>query len=141
LRRAARGKTIPGMRRGIVWLGWTLVGALVTIGLYGIFTIGIVLLAAAFGLAMALRRSGNPPAPALALGGALALIPFGIAALPYTPCTEAGLVGYPGDPPATCGGFNPLIYFVPAGALLVFSVGAALSGRSRAGRRHRADAR
>lgn len=107
---------------------WLVAGALVAAGIYGLPSIGLLLIGAGAALAVGLHRRSRLTAPAIAatmmLGGALALAVLGIVALPYTPCVEdaQGFVTVGGET-GSCGGFDPLIYFVPAGALLIAAAG------------------
>ena len=115
-------------------LAWIIVGALATLGIYAIFSVGVLMLLAAFAVGGALHRRGGGGLQVgglMALGGSVALIAFGVASLPYRSCTGAPLIVTPATPVAECGGWNPVIYFVPGGALLAAAVAIAAAGRFR----------
>ena len=111
-------------------------GALTATGFLGIVTIGLPLLAMAGALfALIGRDKGLMPADAMfvLVGAAVAFGAFGIASLPYTPCSSGETLVDPPGPGQrnSCGGFNPAIYFVPAALSLAGAVIAALEQRRR----------
>jgi hypothetical protein len=100
--------------------GWMVVGALGTHGIYGLSSVGVVLLVVAIALGAAIHRNrpvGDAVLPLIALGGATALLIFGLTTTTYQPCSEAGLIATDENPVAHCGGPNRLISFLPAGGL------------------------
>jgi hypothetical protein len=116
------------------FLAWVLAGALMTFGVLGILSIGLPFLVAGGVLVAVLtQRIGTGEAYGAAFGVAAVLVVIGLINLPYHPCTSLGV----SDPPAPgmpseCGGFNPLVFFVPAALALALGVAACFSSASHA---------
>jgi hypothetical protein len=114
------------MRRSGRILGALVAGALGAVGLLGIMTIGLPLIALAGGLVVLLFRAGlrEREVAFVFLGATIAFAAFGMAAFPYEPCREGEVLVDPPGPGQRneCGGTNPAIYLVPAVLALMSGV-------------------
>jgi hypothetical protein len=116
------------------FLAWALAGALMSFGLLGAASIGLpFLLVGAILTALLVREIGTGHAYGAAFGVAVVLAAVGVINLPYHPCGPQG-VSDPPMPgvPSECGGFNPLVFFVPAAIALAAGVAACFSSASHA---------
>ena len=117
-------------------IAWTAVGALTSLGLAAIASIGFVLLVAAALLAVVLIRAGWGGARWTLLGAGAVFVVLGVSALPWRACTGTEtVVARPGDTAsgAECGGIHPAIWFALGAAGIV----APLVGRARRRERER----
>ncbi len=122
------------------WSGFALWGgvgallafALVTLPSIGLFVLPIAILAAfltAYYLRSELELLG------LLTGAAAISLLIGLLNLDYRPCPPGGFSLAPGDTRVeSCGGFNPLPWFVAAGGLAAASVAGYTIGKRRRGR-------
>jgi hypothetical protein len=126
--------TRPTRRAG--WMGftlWAVVGVLMSLSLAGAASIGLFVapFAVLAAVLVARRNDAWPAQVGLAAGLAVLLLWIASVNLDYTPCTGEPLVVYPGEPAASCGGWNPLPFAVAGGLVLVGAVAAFAGLRTR----------
>jgi hypothetical protein len=116
------------------FLAWAAAGALISFGVLGILSIGLPFLVAGSALtALLTHRIGTDEAYGAAFGAAAVLVVVGLINLPYHPCNPYQGTSDPPMPgmPSECGGFNPLLFFVPAAVALAAGVAACFSSHAR----------
>ncbi len=116
---------------------WSIVGALVAFALVSVASVGVfVVPIAAIAALLAARYLGiGLELLGLVMGAAAISLLVALLNLDYRPCPAGDLRLEPGAmSEQSCGGFNPLPWFVAAGGLAVASVAGYTIGRGRTGR-------
>jgi hypothetical protein len=114
---------------------WALIGALGTLSLVGIASIGLFVAPVVALLAwMQVQQGGTEQVGWSALGAALFLIGLGIASLPYQACgssdTSTTSVSKVGESASyECGGLHPAVLFGLGAVLLIGALASALRRR------------